>query len=138
MQRTKGATYEREVCHALSTATGVAVQRNIGQARDGGNDIDFGPLRIECKRRKSLTTMETWMAQAEAATDRREGQTPVVIGREDNGESVIIWRLSDFLALFADELAQLVDADVEPRELRFDDEGRPFYPVTTEYEEDED
>jgi Holliday junction resolvase len=102
-QRTKGATYEREVCKWLEERFGRAVTRNIGQARDGGNDIDYGPLLIECKRRKTLTTIESWMQQAVdsvAAWMRRERRgavpVPLVVCRADNGASLVILRADDF------------------------------------------
>lgn len=106
-QRTKGAAYEREVCDAFRSAYGVNVTRNIGQARDGGNDIDVGPLVIECKRRKTLTVVEQWMQQARDAAAARdaqldmfngaEGSIPVVIGRSDGGKSLVVLELADFL-----------------------------------------
>lgn len=87
------------------------VKRNIGQARDGGNDIDVFPLVIECKRRKTLTVVGQWMAQAEKAAAEKgdifeieRTRFPVVVGREDEGQSLIIMRLDDFFTLFGDEL----------------------------------
>ena len=120
-QRTKGATYEREVCDAFTTLLGRKVQRNIGQARDGGNDIDIGPLVVECKRRKTLGTVYGWLQQAIDATrgrtyrktaydPRTGGDTydapwiPVVVARQDAGESIVILRLTDFLTLTGDIL----------------------------------
>jgi hypothetical protein len=97
MQRTKGATYERELCAILSSTFGRPFGRKLGQARDSGNDIDCGPLVIEAKRRKTLGTVMGWLAQAIAAT--APGRIPVVFGREDNGENIAILRLSDFLSL---------------------------------------
>lgn len=97
MQRTKGASYEREVCQVFSDALDQPVKRNIGQARDGGNDIDVGPLRVECKRRKSLGTLESWMQQAEEGCPI--DKYPAVITRSDGGESMIVMKLEDFLSL---------------------------------------
>jgi hypothetical protein len=112
-QRTKGATYEREVAQVFSAALGIEVKRNIGQARDGGNDLDVGPLVVECKRRKTLTTIEGWMLQAQAAAnERRRGHEevtiPVVVARADAGKSLVIISLADFLILTRDELAEYV------------------------------
>jgi hypothetical protein len=120
-QRTKGATYEREVCDAFTPVVGYKVQRNIGQARDGGNDIDVKPLVIEAKRRKTLGTVYGWLQQAIDATrgrtylkreyDPRTGGDsydapliPVVVARQDAGESIVILRLTDFLTLTGDIL----------------------------------
>lgn len=108
-QRTKGAVYEREVSAEFSAALGQEFKRNIGQARDGGNDIDVGPLVVECKRRKTLTTIEGWFQQALLAANRRpavEGAKPIptVVARADNGPSFVMIRLTDFLTLTRDEL----------------------------------
>ena len=95
-QRTKGATYEREVCSVLTEATGKKVQRNIGQVRDGGNDISLEDFLFECKRRKSLGTVESWLKQAEAARTTKD-QIPAVIARSDGGKSLVIISLDDFI-----------------------------------------
>lgn len=97
-QRNKGAGYEREVCDVFTVATGRKIQRHIGQARDGGNDITVGRLILECKRRKTLGTIEGWLQQAVAAKVSEE-QAAVVIARSDGGESLAILSLSDFLRL---------------------------------------
>lgn len=91
-QRVKGATFEREIANALGA------KRNIGQARDGGDDITHGPFRIECKRRQSVGPMAKWMAQCVAACDR-DGDIPVVIARGDGGEAYAILRFTDFQPL---------------------------------------
>ena len=107
-QRTKGAVYEREIALAFSKAFQAKFSRNIGQSRDGGNDIDVGPLVVECKRRKTLTTLRKWMDQAIVAAKRRlvpgtdlttTPAIPMIVCREDNGESLVVLRLADFLTL---------------------------------------
>lgn len=102
-QRTKGAVYEREVCDVFTVATGRKIQRHIGQARDGGNDITVGKLVLECKRRKTLGTVEGWLAQAQAATVSAE-QAAVVIARSDGGKSFAIVYLDDFLKIVKPEV----------------------------------
>jgi hypothetical protein len=97
-QRTKGAVYEREVCARLSKAAGRKIQRNIGQARDGGTDIPFGNFLIECKRRKALGTIEKWLKQATDAATTGE-QIPVVVARSDAGQSMAFLSLENFLLL---------------------------------------
>jgi hypothetical protein len=100
-QRTKGAAYEREVARFFSAAFGQDFQRNIGQARDGGNDIDVGPLVVECKRRKNLKGMEDFLKQALAAAVER-GQNPsipVVVMRADEGQSMVLCALPDFVRM---------------------------------------
>jgi hypothetical protein len=98
MQRTKGAAYEREICAELSVASGHKIQRHIGQARDGGNDITVPPFTVECKRRKSLKTIEGWLAQARAACTI-EAPIPIVVARSDGGKSFVIVPLENFLSL---------------------------------------
>jgi len=97
-QRNKGAGYEREVCDVLTSAAGRKIQRHIGQARDGGNDITVGKLIIECKRRKTLGTVEGWLRQAEAAKVSAE-QAAVVVARSDGGQSIAILPLTDLLRI---------------------------------------
>lgn len=101
-QRTKGAVYEREVMKAFSTAFGREFKRNIGQARDGGNDGDVGPLVLEMKRRKSLKTFMDWYRQAQAAVTG--DRLPIVVMREDAGESMVLLSLVDFIRLTRLEL----------------------------------
>jgi hypothetical protein len=91
-QRRKGASFEREVAHVLGA------KRNIGQARDGGDDITVGPFRVECKRRHTVGPMAGWMAQC-VASCKRDGDIPVVIARGDGGEAYAIVRLTDFVPL---------------------------------------
>jgi len=91
-QRRKGATFEREIAQALGA------KRNIGQARDGGDDITVGRFRVECKRRQTVGPMAKWMAQCVAACDR-EGDVPLVVARGDGGEAYAILRFADFVPL---------------------------------------
>jgi hypothetical protein len=101
-QRTKGAAYEREVCDALFDlipALTPKPKRNIGQARDGGNDITtmIAGIKfiIECKRRKTLGTVYQWLKQAEEACESID-ERPIVIARQDQGGSIVIMTLEDF------------------------------------------
>jgi len=122
-QRNKGAGFEREVCDVFTAALGLdaenKIKRNIGQARDGGNDIDIGPLVVECKRRKTLGTVYGWLQQAIDSLQGRARQKskstgdysfhamlPVVVAREDNGVPIVIMRLNDFLQITVDELRE--------------------------------
>lgn len=90
MQRRKGAAYEREIANAIGA------KRNIGQARDGGDDITHEGYRIECKRRAKLGPMVQWMEQAKASCTS-DAETPVVVCRGDGGESLVILRFSDWV-----------------------------------------
>lgn len=135
MQRTKGASYEREVAQQINSTLGLnallsapcgrceetlkehvpngtgcdqfqpIVKRKIGQARDGGNDLDLGRLIVECKRYAKIGVMK-WFRQAVAACSGKPGRIPCVVAREDNGESIIILRLSDYLTLHKEQLVK--------------------------------
>lgn len=115
MQRTKGAVGERELAELFSNALGQVFKRNIGQARDGGNDLDVGPLVVEVKRRKTLITLRNWYKQAVSAAIRRDADpnaplrehgpsTPVVVAREDGGSWLVVLSLNDFLRLTRREI----------------------------------
>lgn len=148
-QRRKGASYEREVSKQINAALGLkGIGRKLGQARDGGNDIDFGIFGVECKRRKTLGTVYGWLQQCiEAVTGRKRtvlvmeepmpgvrtamqydiDMTPIVIGREDNGVSLVILRLNDFLHL----VRQMKDAGLihfTREEIEGDDAGTEATP----------
>lgn len=116
-QRTKGAVYEREVASLFTTFFAPhSFSRNIGQARDGGNDIDVGPLVVECKRRSTLGTILGWYEQAKAAATERAARgrkrsseqfvkdhVPIVVARADNSsEHLVIISLPDFLKVAGD------------------------------------
>lgn len=107
-QRTKGAGGEREVAQIFSDALRRGpFKRNIGQARDGGNDIDIGPLVVEVKRRKSLKGLYAWLQQAADAVARRFNPSrhiPVVVTRQDGGAWLVVIGLQDFLELTRPEL----------------------------------
>ena len=98
----RGASYEREVCKTLSERLGTKVSRVLGQARDGGSDIDLGPFMIECKRRRKIGVYE-WMEQAKTSA-AATGQTPIVVCRADGEESLCIIRLDDAIKLLQNEL----------------------------------
>ena len=105
-QRTKGQTGEREVCHILSDHFNREIKREIGQARDGGMDIDLLAVGVEVKRRKSLKLLRDWMTQIKKAV--RKGQTPLVVAREDNGEWLAILPLTDLLDMLPEQVYNAV------------------------------
>lgn len=121
-QRTKGAVGEREVRDLFAAAYGTEFHRNIGQARDGGNDLDIGPLCVEVKRRKTLGTVYSWLKQAIDAVPAfvaRTGEAqpvPLVVAREDGGQWLAVLRLSDFLALTRDEIGATLAEQPAPTE----------------------
>lgn len=85
MSRNKGAAGERELAKILADELGVDVKRKLGQARDGGDDIQVGKYRLEVKRREALR-LDDWCQQIEVAA--RPGEWPVVVYRR-NGQP---WR----------------------------------------------
>ena len=105
-QRRKGAAGERELAGILSEQLGRVVQRNIGQARDGGDDITVGKFRVEAKRRKGIAVHE-WVDQCVRACGPTD--VPVVACRGDGREWLVVMRLADALPLIRGEL----DPDLE-------------------------
>jgi len=95
-QRTKGASFERDIVHVLQDALGIQVERNLNQTRDGGGDINLPGYLVECKRRAGIAVYD-WLDQATRAAN--PAQKPLVIARADRRESIIIMRLDDFLPL---------------------------------------
>jgi Holliday junction resolvase len=118
MQRNKGATFERDLAKCFSESLGVPVKRNIGQARDGGDDITVGPLAVEAKRRKSLKTVYDWIRQAERAVEQLDlfldaPRKPLVVARADNEGPLVIMKLDDFLSLAGPELRRQLADDLK-------------------------
>lgn len=93
------------MCGILTAALGKKIERNIGQARDGGCDINAGSLVIEVKRRKTLLTFRAWYDQAKASV-KRTGDIPIVVMREDGGEFLVALSLDHFLDLTASKIAE--------------------------------
>ncbi|HSF31272.1 MAG TPA: hypothetical protein VLK82_12490 [Candidatus Tectomicrobia bacterium] len=95
-QRRKGAAFEREVLGEFSAALGEKFNRLLGQARDGGADGKVRCLRLEMKRRSQLAK---WYTQAVAAAKAED--IPVVVMREDHGESMALISLKHLILLTA-------------------------------------
>ena len=85
MARNKGARGENELAGILTDELGFEVKRKLGQARDGGDDIQIGKYRIEVKSREALR-LDDWCQQLETVCAPRE--VPVVAYRR-NGQP---WR----------------------------------------------
>jgi len=94
-QRTKGAAGEREFCKLLYDEFGFKARRNLGQARDAGNDVHAGPIHFEVKRRKSLKMLEAWMAQAQSSG----GPLSAVAMRADGGRWMVLLPWAEFALL---------------------------------------
>ena len=100
-QRTKGHSFEREIANNLTELLGRKVQRHLGQARDGGDDITLSPFRLECKRYAKIAVYK-WLEQVIAACG--PGDIPVVIAKADHQDPIAILRYSDFRKLLVKEL----------------------------------
>lgn len=104
MARNKGARGENEVAAILTDELGFVVKRKLGQARDGADDIEVGPFRIEVKRRETLAMMQ-WCKQIEACTPKE--QIPVVIYRQNGQPWRVTLKLEDFVPLMREKIAGL-------------------------------
>lgn len=102
-QRRKGAAGERELAAMLSEELGWVVSRNLGQARDGGDDLTIGKFRVEVKRRKRISVYE-FVEQVEATCGPSD--VPIVAMRGDGKKWLVLMRLEDALPLIRNELPQ--------------------------------
>ena len=100
-ERRKGAEAERQVAALLAESLGIAVKRKLGQARDGGDDIQVGRFRLEVKRRERIQ-IDEWCAQVEAAAGH--GDIPVVVYRRSGQPWRAVLRLEDLIPLIRGEL----------------------------------
>lgn len=103
MSRNKGAAAERELAEILSNELGIVVKRKLGQARDGGDDIQVQKFRIEAKRRETLA-LPAWTRQIDAACE--PGEVPVVAYRQNGQPWRVVLKLEDFLPLMRGELTR--------------------------------
>jgi len=101
MSRNKGAAAEREFTAILSDYLGTQVKRKLGQARDSGDDCQWGKFRFEIKRRETLAIME-WCRQIESHC--KGDEVPVVAFRQNGQDWRVVIRLADFLPLLQGEL----------------------------------
>lgn len=96
--RNKGARVEREVCKVIEQKTGDEVSRILGQARDGGFDVEWGPFGIEVKARETVA-MPAWQKQVVAAVGD-SGQIPAVVWRRSGEKFWIALPFEQFLEVF--------------------------------------
>lgn len=108
-QRRKGATAERELAALLTDALGIAVKRNLGQARDSGDDITVGRYRIEAKNHARLSVPE-WLRQAEASCTRA-GDVPIVAFRQPGGRWYVVTAIEDWVPLVRDDITGITAHD---------------------------
>lgn len=123
MQRRKGAAGENELKSLLSGQLGRVCKRNLGQERDGGDDITIprlggGEICIESKRRRAIATLR-FMEEAEAASDARAKRSvhggrniPLLAMREDGRKQwYVVMRLEDACMLLREEIEPTVDPE---------------------------
>ena len=100
-KRAKGAGGERELAALLSENLGFVVKRNLGQARDGQDDLTVAQFRIEVKRQERLQ-IDKWCEQVEACA--AVGEVPVLAYRRNGQPWRVVLQLRDFLPLMRDSL----------------------------------
>lgn len=100
-KRNKGAAGEREVANILSERLGSVVKRNLGQARDGADDITIQRFRLEVKRQETLL-MDKWSQQVEACA--KPGEVPVLVYRRNGQPWRVCLLLDDFIPMLRDQL----------------------------------
>ena len=108
--RNKGAAGEREVAKILTDNLGFVVKRNLGQARDGADDITIEKFRIEVKRKEALA-IDKWSAQVEACSN--PGEVPVVIYRRSGQPWRVCLLLDDFIPMLRDQLEGECNAETQ-------------------------
>ena len=103
-ERRRGADAERELSAILRDGLGDdTIRRNLGAARNGGDDITLGRYRIEAKNCKTLS-MPAWLRQAAAQCDR-PGDVPVVAFRQKGGQWYACIEIEHFVNLIREDVA---------------------------------
>jgi Holliday junction resolvase len=100
-KRAKGAAGERELAALLSEHLGFVVKRNLGQARDGADDLTVQQFRIEVKRQERLQ-VDKWSEQVESCA--QPGEIPVLAYRRNGQPWRVCMRLEDFIPMMRDQL----------------------------------
>ena len=100
-KRNKGAAGERELAALLSEHLGFVVKRNLGQARDGADDLTVAQFRIEVKRQETLR-IDQWSEQVEACA--LPGEVPVLMYRRNGHPWRVCLRLEHFIPMMRDQL----------------------------------
>tara|TARA_R100001594_G_scaffold140281_1_gene185318 strand:+ start:220 stop:585 length:366 start_codon:yes stop_codon:yes gene_type:complete len=101
-ERRKGAEYEREVASRIRSILGIEAIRSAplqaGKA-DAAPDVQtIRGLWVEAKRRRRIA-VSTWLDKARSECP--QGDVPVIIMREDAGESLVVVSLNDLPTLAA-------------------------------------
>lgn len=78
--RQRGQEGEREIVGLVRADFGIELKgRRLGQERDGGHDVDIGPLRAQVKRRKRIAGLYEWLEGADVACIRSDGKGWLVV-----------------------------------------------------------
>jgi hypothetical protein len=99
--RTKGASYENEVCKALFKFFPSA-KRNLAQYQSSdGRDLDgTAPICFQLKRRRRTTLATIKNAYIEAAESLDDDYLmPAAVWRDDGGQSMVMLSLDDLILL---------------------------------------
>ena len=100
-KRNKGAAGERELAGILKDNLGFEVKRNLGQARDGADDITIQKFRIEVKRQERLQ-VDKWSEQVESCS--KLGEVPILVYRRNGQPWRVCLKLDDFIPMLRDAL----------------------------------
>lgn len=116
MQRTKGASYEREVVNELKDLLGPIVRRCWERASEKGHDIDLPGFAVECKRYARIGVYQwmeqaieqvrysRWLKEQTGLAVSEPDKIPIVIMRADRKESLVLMRLTDFVKVAREEI----------------------------------
>lgn len=98
LSRNKGKVYERELAGNLRE---YGYDTHRGQqfcGKNGDADVVGLPgIHIEAKRREQITIYD-WMAQS--ISEAKQEESPVVMFRKSNCETLVVMRLPDFMDLY--------------------------------------
>lgn len=96
--RVKGQVGEREVCEILTRIVGEKHNRLLGQARDAGADVRWGPFMLEVKRQQRLK-LPDWQQQVSVAA-RDAGLLPAIVWRRDGEKWWVACPFEEFVTIF--------------------------------------
>lgn len=98
--RQKGAEAERDVCHIINEATGSNIKRILGQARDSGSDVRWGPFLLEVKNTQTLAIPE-WQRQVLAScAGAEDNPIPAIVHRRPKEDFWITLPFGVFVTVF--------------------------------------
>lgn len=73
--RRRGQDGEREVVALIRADFGIEHRgRNLGQERDGGEDVNLGPWKVQVKRRRRISLLYECLQSADLIALRADGE----------------------------------------------------------------